>query len=78
MLDSLTELEHLSWKVQDRQVMLPEAYHLIPLKYYVFKPMVRNPCKYYEAAQNAVRQTEFQGICLEHGKTVQNQSAIHF
>jgi hypothetical protein len=29
MLDAMTELEHLSLKLQDRKVTLPEAHHLI-------------------------------------------------
>jgi hypothetical protein len=33
MLDALTELEHLTLKLQDRKVTLPEAHHLISQKY---------------------------------------------
>jgi hypothetical protein len=35
MLNSLTELEHLSLKLQDRKVTLPVAHRLISQKYHV-------------------------------------------
>jgi hypothetical protein len=66
MLDALTELEHLSLKLQDRKVKLPEAYRLICHKY-VFRSVTQNPGEFYEA-QNAANKLDFKGIKLEFGK----------
>jgi hypothetical protein len=41
MLDALTELEHLSLKLQDRKVTLAEAHHLISQKYHVFQSVTQ-------------------------------------
>jgi hypothetical protein len=59
MLDALTELEHLSLRLQDRKVTLPEAYHLISQKYHVFQSMTQNPGEFYEEVQNAANKLEF-------------------
>jgi hypothetical protein len=68
MLDALTKLQHLSLKLQDRNVTLSEAHHLISQKYHVFQSMTQNPGEFYEAAQNAANKLEFKEIKLEFGK----------
>jgi hypothetical protein len=68
MLDALTELEHLSFKLQDRKVALPEAHRLISQECHVFQSMTQNPGEFYEEAQNAANKLEFRGIKLEFGK----------
>jgi hypothetical protein len=65
MLDALTELEHLSLKLQDRKVTLSGAHCLISQKY---QSMTQNPWEFYEEAQNAASKLEFKGIKLEFGK----------
>jgi hypothetical protein len=65
-LDGLSELEHLSWKLKDRKVKFPEARCLICLIYCV--SMTYKPGEFFEEAQNAVNNLEFQGIKLESAK----------
>jgi hypothetical protein len=68
MLDALTELEHLSLKLQDRKVTLPEVHRLIYQNYHVFQSMTQNPGEFYEEAQNSANKLEFKEIKLEFGK----------
>jgi hypothetical protein len=68
MLDALTDLEHLSFKLQDRKVTLPESHRLISHKYHVLQSMTQNPGEFCEEAQNAGNKLEFKGIKLEFGK----------
>jgi hypothetical protein len=51
--DALTELEHLSLKLQDRKVTLSEAERLISQKYHVFQSVTQNLGEFCEEAQNA-------------------------
>jgi hypothetical protein len=68
MLDALTELEHLSLKLQDRKVTSPEDHYLISQKYHVFQSVTQNPGEFYEEALNAANELEFKRIKLEFGK----------
>jgi hypothetical protein len=42
-LATLTELEHVSWKLQSKNVTLPEGYCLISQKYHTFHPITQTP-----------------------------------
>jgi hypothetical protein len=68
MLDAMTELEHLSLKLEHRKVTLREAHRPISQKYRASQTMTQNPGKFYEEAQNAASKQEFKGMKLEFGK----------
>ena len=68
LFDALTELEHLSLKLQEKKITLPEAHHLVLVKYHVFQSMANNPGEYYSEVLTAADKLEFKGVSLEHGK----------
>jgi hypothetical protein len=68
MLNSSTELEHVSLKLQDRKVTLPEAHRLISERYHMFQTMTQNPGEFYEEAQNVANKLEFKGTKSEFRK----------
>jgi hypothetical protein len=75
IFDDLTELWHLSNKLQDIKTALSEAHRPIYLKYHVFQSMIHDPGEYYEQAQNAANELEFQRTNLEGcGKAQKNQT----
>ncbi|XP_023724669.1 uncharacterized protein LOC111873863 isoform X2 [Cryptotermes secundus] len=63
-----TELEHLSLKLQEKKTTLPEAHHLVLVKYHVLQSMANNPGEYYSEVLMAADKLEFKGVSLEHGK----------
>jgi hypothetical protein len=47
---------------------LPEAHHLISVKYHIFQSMANNPGEYYSEIVTAIDELEFKGVGLERGK----------
>jgi hypothetical protein len=68
LFDAVTELEHLSLKLQEKKITLPEAHHLVSVEYHVFQSMANNPGEYYSEVLTTVDKLEFKGVRLEHGK----------
>jgi hypothetical protein len=53
LFDALTELEHLSLKLQEKEISLTEANNLVSVKYHVFQSMTNNRGENYSEVLTA-------------------------